>query len=67
MKKKSENEVKDDKIEEFSTTGAVAGVILPLGMNPSTKTSKKKSQKKKTEGEKVVEETIDLLTDLFEI
>jgi hypothetical protein len=67
MKKKCENEVEDEKIEEFSTTGAVAGMILPLGMSPSTKKPKKKSQRKKTEGAKVVEETIDLLTDLFEI
>lgn len=40
------------ELDEFSGAGAVAGMVLPLGMSPSTpvfkKPTKRKSKKKKS-------------------
>ncbi len=43
---KEERGKEDDSIDEFSGTGAIAGMTLPLGMSPGTPTAKRRKRRK---------------------
>jgi hypothetical protein len=50
---------------EFSGAGAVAGFSLPLGMTPPNFEKPKKKRKKKLKS--LVSESVELLSELFEM
>lgn len=52
---------------EFSGVGAVAGFSLPLGMSAPSFSGSNKKKKKKRKMKSLVSESIELLSELFEI
>lgn len=59
--------MKDETQLEFSGAGGVAGFSLPLGMKPPNFEQPKKRKKKRGKLKSLVSESVELLSELFEI